>query len=285
MMNADPNGYFDTRTSAALGKSVPVDTVPVGFMVLATCPLILWLLDGTVAGFASAVLIIALFAVGMLCLSIGQKRHVAYDAAEVARRPSIPFKLIGSGIVALVVGLLATAKIAVPGLPFLIGCAIFVLCLVSFGLDPMRDKGMDDPRVRMRLKNQRLYAAFDDRFETILINLGALHDEDLTERTRKTLHTIMKLIGTVDFETSVLQSLSAPLSKMLNKMEAETDALVARSAKGLSPFERRKYHIKMQALADAFEARARRIGIAAGRDNFELQTELLFDRMQRPCND
>ena len=282
MMNADPSGFVDTRSSAALGKSVPVDNVPVGFMVLATCPLILWLLDGTVAGFASAVVIIALFAVGMLCLSVGQKRHIAYDEAEVARRPQIPFKLIGSGIVAMVVGLLATAKISAPGLPFLIGCAIFILCLVSFGLDPMRDKGMDDPRVRRRLKSQRIYEAFDDRFETLLITLSALHDDDLTERTRKTVHTVMGLIGTVNFETKLLQSLSGPLSKMLAKMEAETDALVAVSENGIPPFERRKYLVKMQALADAFEARARKIGVAEGRDNFELQAELLFDRMQRP---
>jgi len=281
-MNADPHGFIEHERSAALGKSVPVDTVPVGFMTLATCPLILWLLDGTVAGFASALLVISLFAIGLMCLSIGQKRHIEYDQVEVAARPPIPFKLIGSGIVALVVGLLASAKIAAPAIPMLIGCASFVLCLVSFGLDPMRDKGMNTPERRNRLKNQALYQQFDDRFEDMILTLSTLQDDDLTERTRQVAHTLMGLIGTVDFETPVLQKLARPFSKLQSKIEAEIDEVVTSASGEITPFVRRKFHTKVQALADAFERRARKSGIAKGRDNFELQAELLFDRMQRP---
>jgi len=281
MMHADPNGFVDADKSAALGKSLPVDNVPVGFMVLATCPLILWLLDGTVAGVASAIVILCLLACGLFCLSVGQRKHVQYDAAEVAYRPKIPFKLIGSVIVAIVVGLLAASKIANPTVPFLIACAIFILCLVAFGLDPMRDKGMDNPAVRLRLKNQRLFQQVDDRFEDLLSALAGLHDDDLTERTRILANTVMGLLSTVDLETRTLPKLASPVFKMLAKMEAETDTLLEHAETGITPFARRKYHIKMQALTDAFEARARKIGIAEGRDNFELQAELLFDRMQR----
>lgn len=271
----------DYASSAALGKSTPVDNVPVGFMVLATCPLILWLLDGTVAGFASALLVIGLFAVGLLMLSVGQRNHKAYQKAEIARRPRVPFKLIGSLIVALVVGLLAAAKIATPSVPMLFGSVTFVLCLVSFGLDPMRDKGMDRPEVRQRLTSQRLYDGFDDRFDAILSALAALDDEDLNERTRTVTNTVLGLIGTVDFETTTLQKVAPPLFKMLAKMETETDALLVAAQAGLTPFQRRKYLTKMQTLASAFEARARKIGIAEGRDKFELRAELMFDRMHR----
>lgn len=280
-MEIRANGFVDHASSAALGKSTPVDTVPVGFMVLATCPLIFWLLDGTVAGFASALLIIGLFAIGLVLLSIGQRNHLLYLEAEVAERPRIPFKLIGSAIVALVVGLLATAKIGIPTVPVLFGCATFILCLVSFGLDPMRDKGMDRPEAKLRLISQHLYDQFDDRFEAMLLNLGALQDDDLNERTRNVANTVMGLIGTVDFETPTMEKIAPPLSKMIAKMESETEALLAASDAGLTSFQRRKYHSKMQALAAAFEVRARKIGIAAGRDKFELQAELLFDRMQR----
>ena len=280
-MEIRANSFVDYDQSAALGKTVPVDNVPVGFMVLATCPLILWLLDGTVAGFASALLIIGLFAIGLLMLSVGQKNHLAYQAAEVAARPKIPFKLLGSAIVALVVGLLATAKIGMPTVPYLIGSATFILCLVSFGLDPMRDKGMDRPGARMRLISQQLYDQFDERFERLLMSLSNVQDDDLIERTRTVTNSVMALIDTVDFETTTLQKIAPPLNKMLDKMEAETSALLEGPENGSSRFQRRKYHTKMQAMASVFEARARKIGIAAGRDRFELQAELLFDRMQR----
>ena len=281
-MQVRENGFLQHDSSASLGKSVPVEHVPVGFLVLATCPLILWLLDGTVAGFASAVLIIGLFALGLWFLSLGQRRHVAYNLAEVARRPVIPFKLLGSTIIALVVGLLATAKIGVPGIPFFVGLATLILCLVSFGMDPMRDKGLDNPKVRNRVANERLYQRFEERFDELLLHISALQDDDLTERTRMIAHTIMGLIRAVDFETSTLQKLSRPLSKLLDKMEAEADALIVSSDHGSSAFQRRKLQIKLQALADAFEARARKNGIAEGRDSFELQADVLFQRMSRP---
>lgn len=272
---------LDSRRSAALGKAAPVEDVPVGFMVLATCPLILWLLDGTVAGFASAILIIALFGVGLLCLSIGQKAHIAYDAQEIAARPKIPFKMIGSTIVALVVGLLATTKIAAPAVPMVIAMSTFILCLISFGLDPMRDKGMDNPVTKLRIMNTHLYQDFDDRCEEILLTLARLQDDDLYERTRVTVNTVMGLLSTIDVTTSTLQRIAPSVTKLINKMQAEVTALVEAPRGSVTQFQRRKFLIKIQTLVDTFESRARKSGIGKGRDNFELQTDLLFNRMQR----
>lgn len=280
-MDMQANSLVDFDRSAALGNSAPVDDVPVGFMVLATCPLIFWLLDGTVAGFASALLILGLFAVGLVCLSVGQKNHLAYDAAEVAARPKIPMKLIGSCIVALVVALLATTKIDVPFIPVVIGFSTFILCLVSFGLDPVRDKGMEDPAVHIRLQNQEIYNGFEDRFDRLLLSLSALKDDDLTERTRGVADTVMGLLGTINFESTKLQKIQPSVSKMLSKMEADAAILTAGASGKASAFERRKFTSKTQAMVDAFEARARKSGIAQGRDNFELQTNLLFERMNR----
>ncbi len=272
---------FDNKRSTALGKVAPAEDVPVGFMVLATCPLILWLLDGTVAGFASAVLIIALFGIGLLCLSVGQKAHIAYDTAEITPRPKIPFKLIGSTIVALVVGLLATTKIPVAAIPLVIALSTFILCLISFGLDPMRDKGMDNPAAKLRVINTALYQDFDDRCEALLEVLEPLGDDDLYGRTRVVVDTIMGLLGTIDADTPVLQRIAPKVSQLIDKLHLEVTALTNTSDGTVSAFPRRKFLVKIQTLVDAFEARARQHGIGQGRDNFELQTDLLLTRMNR----
>lgn len=275
------NNLLDDQDSAALGKVAPAEEVPVGFMVLATCPLILWLLDGTVAGLVSAVLIIALFGVGLLCLSVGQKAHLAYDSAEVAARPKIPFKLIGSIIVALVVGLLATTKIGNPAIPTVISLSTLILCLISFGLDPMRDKGLDNPAMKNRIVNAALYQTIDDRCEDLLHVLAQLEDDDLFERTRAAVNTVMGLLGTIDFTTSTFQRITPSVNKLLDKLQAEVDALVSASEDKITSFQRKKFLIKVQTLVDAFETRARKNGLGLGRDNFELQTDLLFNRMNR----
>jgi hypothetical protein len=111
-----------------------------------------------------------LFGVGLLFLSIGQKAHIAYDSCEIAARPRIPFKLIGSTIVALVVGLLATTKIDLPAIPLVIGISIFILCLIAFGLDPMRDKGMDNPAMKHRIINTQLYHPSSTKSAEIRLN-------------------------------------------------------------------------------------------------------------------
>ncbi|MBO6882282.1 MAG: hypothetical protein JJ869_01730 [Marivita sp.] len=280
-MTLQLRSLLDNDRSAALGKTAPAEDIPVGFMVLATCPLILWLLDGTVAGFASAILIILLFGVGLLFLSIGQKAHVAYDACEIAARPKIPFKLIGSTIVALVVGLLATTKIAVPAIPLVIGISTFILCLIAFGLDPMRDKGMNNPAMKLRIINTHLYQDFDDRCEELLLALARLEDDDLYERTRVSVNTIMGLLGTIDVATPTLQRIAPTVNKLLDKMQLEVATLIAAPDGNVTPFQRRKFLIKIQTLVDTFETRARQRGIGQGRDNFELQTDLLFNRMHR----
>lgn len=280
-MRSRIQSLIDHQRNAALGQVAPAEDVPVGFMVLATCPLILWLLDGTVAGFASAILIIALFGVGLLCLSVGQKAHIAYDLAEVAPRPKIPFKLIGSSIVAMVVGLLATTKIAVPAVPLVIALSTFILCLISFGLDPMRDKGMDNPITRLRIINTHLYQEFDDRCEELLLALARLHEDDLYERTRVAVNTIMGLLGTIDVATPTLQRIAPSVTKLIDKMQVEVNALSEAPDGKVTPFQRRKFLIKIQTLVDTFETRARQRGIGEGRDNFELQTDLLFNRMNR----
>ncbi|MCR9107712.1 hypothetical protein [Marivita sp. XM-24bin2] len=275
------NSLLTDQDSAALGKVAPAEEVPVGFMVLATCPLILWLLDGTVAGLASAIVIIALFGLGLLCLSVGQKAHFAYDSAEVAARPKIPFKLIGSIIVALVVGLLATTKIGNPAIPMVISLSTFILCLISFGLDPMRHKGLDNPTMKNRIVNIALYQSIDDRCEDLLHTLAQLEDDDLFERTRVAVNTVMGLLGTIDFTTPTIQRIAPSVNRLLDKLQAEVDAFSSAPDGRVTQFQRKKFLIKVQTLVDAFESRARKNGIGRGRDNFELQTDLLFNRMNR----
>jgi len=72
----------------------------------------------------------------------GERAHEAWDARTIARRPAIPRKIFASVLTAAGVGLAAWA----PGVdlvaPGLLGVLGGVLHLVSFGPDPLRDKGM-----------------------------------------------------------------------------------------------------------------------------------------------
>ncbi len=91
----------------------------------------------------------------------------------------------------------------------------------------------------------------------------------------------MGLLGTIDGSTPTVQRIAPTVSKLIDKVEAEVSALAETSKGSVTPFERRKFLVKLQTLVDTFEARARKNGIGKGRDNFELQTDVLFNRMNR----
>lgn len=67
--------------------------------------------------------------------------HAAYDARRVARRPAIPRKLFAACITGAAL-MLATMGVSLV-YPFLFGMLGAILHLGTFGLDPMKGKGME----------------------------------------------------------------------------------------------------------------------------------------------
>jgi 5-bromo-4-chloroindolyl phosphate hydrolysis protein len=73
----------------------------------------------------------------------GLRAHAAYDARKVARRPAFPRKLAGAvlmGCALTLGGLIVNAGLFYPVLFGLVGTGLHVL---TFGLDPSADKGME----------------------------------------------------------------------------------------------------------------------------------------------
>lgn len=92
-------------------------------------------------------MLLGLAAGGLLVLSSwttreGLKAEAAYDARKLARRPAFPRKIAGAvltGASLAVGGVIADLGLVYPALFALVGAALH---LMSFGLDPLADKGM-----------------------------------------------------------------------------------------------------------------------------------------------
>lgn len=73
----------------------------------------------------------------------GERAHEAWDARQIARRPAIPRKIFGSVLTGIGVGIAAWFPGSTPIAPVLMGLLAGALHFISFGADPMRDKGME----------------------------------------------------------------------------------------------------------------------------------------------
>ena len=93
-------------------------------------------------------LLLNLAALGLLLLAAwltreGIRAQEAYEARKVARRPGVPRKMLGAALTGTGLGLAAFAadgSVTGPLIYALLGAVLHVL---SFGPDPMTDKGMD----------------------------------------------------------------------------------------------------------------------------------------------
>ena len=85
----------------------------------------------------------AVWILGAWLMREGLRAEAAFAARRVARRPALPRKMVGSVI--LGIGTAIAAFKTDPGLiaPVLLGVVTSGLSLAAFGLDPLRDKGME----------------------------------------------------------------------------------------------------------------------------------------------
>lgn len=135
----------EDRPDTPAYKGARVDPVGARSNVLFIPPIILAAMslnDGAVGlgiGLAGA----ASLLLGAWLLRDGLQAQAAYDERRVARRPGIPRKIFAAVFCAIGAGIAAWK--GEPGLlaPLIFGGAAGVLHLGAFGIDPLKDKGME----------------------------------------------------------------------------------------------------------------------------------------------
>ncbi len=264
-------------------KTDDTDAQPpgLGLLALAACPLGLWFFHGSMMSMLSASVLLALFALALWLVSEGIHFHTAYDATEIALRPRLPRKLIGSALIGLLVLILSATQLA--GLLPALGCGAVAtgLCLAAFGIDPMRDKGTDDPAFVLRERARAASETAEHRLDHLVARIDILADPDLCRQTDAMCHAVTRLSRALSQDPDAMRPLLRPLMKFLDMALHETDRLIDAWPTENRDFARKRFLAKLAAMVEAFESRARRHPMAVGQDNFELEADLLIDRMVR----
>ena len=115
----------------------------------------------------------------------------------------------------------------------------------------------------------------------MVLQIVQLKDADLTRRTDAMRTAVLRLLRAFSANPAELTALEKPLSKLLDMAAFEADRLADSWEGEQRNFARRRYIAKLTALSNAFETRVRKQRSAAGRDAFELEADLLLDRMAR----
>lgn len=250
-------------------------------LFLAAFPLLLWLFQGSAINALTAVVLIAMLGTALRLIAMGQKRQRAYENAELALAPRLPMKLIGSGLVGIVVMVLAANHFMQVAMPMAFGFAAACLSLLAFGMDPVHDKGLDDPVLMARLEADTLQIVTDDTLLELTERVADLGDARLTMRSDALRNRTMHLIRAFGSPPGDLMRMQRPITKLTEIFALEVDRLERAWHSDRHVFARHRFEAKLQVLLDSFEERTRRSGVKAGNDAFDLEADLLIDPMRK----
>ncbi|MCC1492011.1 hypothetical protein [Cognatishimia sp. F0-27] len=246
---------------------------------MSSAPLVLWFFDGSATRAATAAVLLVFMGLAVKLISRGQQLHRAFDASAIAQRPRLPRKALGSAMLGIVVFLLAGHQFDGVGIPTLLALTAIALCLVAFGPDPHVDKGTDHPVVVARARARVMLAETEARLNEAAARVSAIGDERIDRVTASVSSAALSLLRASADAPERLDEIAGPLRSFTNIVVREADRLVAADDDEHWRFARRRYLAKLRVLSESFESRVRGVAVGQGRDAFDLEADLLIDRM------
>lgn len=209
----------------------------------------------------------------------GVRAEAAFDARRVARRPAIPRKLFGALVMgaALAVGGLITH--AQPLYPALFGLAGMVLALLAFGLDPMKDKGLEGVD---QFQVDRVARAVDEAEQHLAAMKDAIlraGDRRLEARVEAFGHAARGLFRTIEADPGDLTAARKYLSVYLTGARDATVKFADHYARTRDPRTRADYEALLADLETTFAQRTTAL-LSSSHTDLDVEISVLRDRLK-----
>lgn len=230
-------------------------------------------------------LMTALVAAALLTLSAwltqeGLKAETAYNARKVARKPTIPRKILAS--VGTGVGIALAAMTGDTGLmgSIIYGVAAAGLHVAAFGIDPLKDKRMEGVDTFQQDRVARVVEQADETLAAMRDHITRLEDRDLTQRVDAFQATARKMARTVQEDPRDLTSARKFLGVYLEGARDATVKFVDLYLRKPDPEARTHYIDLLTDLQTNFAARTDKM-LVDDRTDMDIEIKVLRDRLQR----
>jgi 5-bromo-4-chloroindolyl phosphate hydrolysis protein len=247
--------------------------------VLPVIALVLSLIQPVMALAADLSGVAALF-LGAWLTRDGVRAEDAYEERKVAKRPAIPRKLFGSVATGLGAGLLVFGGNWNLIAAILIGVIAAGLHLASFGLDPMRDKGLEGID---RHQSNRIARKIDEAERVLDEMTDAIkraRDRKLEARVESFEDTARQMFRQVEADPRDLNAARRYLGVYLQGARDATVQFVDLYARNRDPQIRADYVTFLDDLENNFAKRTRAM-LTDDRSNLDIEIEVLRERLDR----
>ncbi|WP_425085580.1 5-bromo-4-chloroindolyl phosphate hydrolysis family protein [Ruegeria profundi] len=277
-----PRGQFDNARVEPAGARANILFIP-------AIPLVFLSLNDGAIGMTMGLVAAGLLTAAAFLLREGLRAEAAYNARKTARRPAFPRKIFASVLTGLGAALASyrtefldaeTAAQASLVAPILFGAAAATLHSVSFGLDPMKNKGMEGVDT---FQQDRVARVVDDAEKHLAEMTDAIKragDRRIEARVERFQDTARDLFRTVEEDPRDLAGARKYLTVYL---QGARDATVkfadvyARTRDGQALAD---YSALLNDLEQNFAARTRKM-LLDDRSDLTVEIDVLRERLQR----
>ncbi|WP_339111958.1 5-bromo-4-chloroindolyl phosphate hydrolysis family protein [Thioclava sp. GXIMD2076] len=233
--------------------------------------------DGPV-GLARGILGFGFCAGAALLLREGLKAQAAYEARGKARRPALPRKILGS----LGFGLGLAIGAQEMGLTGAIGCGLIgtVLGLVAFGIDPLKDKGLEGIDPFQQERAAEAIATGEAHLAAMREAIARACTPQLTARVEIFATHARDLFRTVEEDPNDLRAARRYLTLYLEGARDATIRFADLYAQTRDAEARAGYETLLDDLERNFTAKSRQL-IESGREGLEIEIDVLRERLER----
>ncbi|WP_111733482.1 5-bromo-4-chloroindolyl phosphate hydrolysis family protein [Roseovarius amoyensis] len=268
----DPGAYRGAVRTRAGGR--------VNLLFLAPLPLI-W------AAFTSGPtgLVLNLAALGLLLLAAwltreGLRAQEAYEARKVARRPAFPRKIAGSIATGLGLGLAGFAAAGGAFEPVIYAVVGAALHVMAFGLDPLRDKGMEGIDAFQTDRVARAVDKAESYLKAMADAVRRAGDRQAEGRVERFQASVREMLRTVENDPRDLTAARKYLTVYLMGARDATAKFADIYAHSRDATARENYFALLSDLEGNFAAKTRAL-LDDDTSDLEVEIEVLRDRLKR----
>ncbi|WP_135501241.1 5-bromo-4-chloroindolyl phosphate hydrolysis family protein [Roseovarius aestuariivivens] len=230
-------------------------------------------------------LILNLLALGMLLLAAWLTREgilaqEAYEARKVARAPGIPRKLFGSVLTGLGLGLAGFAASDGIVAPLIYAVVGAVLHSFAFGLDPMKDKGMEGIDKMQTDRVARVVDQAETYLSAMTDAIKRAGDRQAEARLERFQLSVRDMLRTVEDDPRDLTAARKYLGVYLMGARDATVKFADIYARSRDADARSDYMMLLTDLEENFVAKTRKL-LEDNNTDLEVEIGVLRDRLER----
>lgn len=272
--------HLHAMTGRNRGSKDPRTQSAVSSMFLAVCPLAFALFGTDTRDIVANTALLAGFGGALAMISLGLHLKKAYTEKTVARRPKVPFLLSGSLLLGVTFGALLVNNEAHIITATVQGTLASGLAILAFGMDPLRNKGLETAADIRQHEAQKLTRAASDHLDQLGQSIRDLNDPQLADQIDGFRDTVALMIRALEDEPDRHRELRKHLGHILGEIVVLTRRYATQFRTTQDRALRDAYLTSMADFEDTFSFEARKF-VNGGRDSVEVQLSALKSRMQR----